>query len=243
VHHDNQFASVSIGFSLPEGITEQQALASIDNALADLYLPSGIIATPGGSTGGIATTLARQPFLFLGVLIAVYFVLGILYESTLQPLTILSTLPPAGIGALLALRASHTDFSLVALLGLFLLIGLAMKNAIIMVDFALQAQRRQGLSPAAAIHRAAMLRLRPILMVNLAALLAAVPLLLGAGEGSELRRPLGVAILGGLLTSPFLTLFSTPVVYLGVEALRARVARWRGKSTAPVPLREADTRL
>jgi multidrug efflux pump len=243
VHHDNQFASVSIGFSLPEGVTEQQALAAIDNALADLYLPSGIIATPGGSTGGIAATLARQPFLFLGVLIAVYFVLGILYESTLQPLTILSTLPPAGIGALLALRASHTDFSLVALLGLFLLIGLAMKNAIIMVDFALQAQRRQGLSPAAAIHRAAMLRLRPILMVNLAALLAAVPLLLGAGEGSELRRPLGVAILGGLLTSPFLTLFSTPVVYLGVEGLRARLARWRGKAPAPARLREADTRL
>jgi len=234
VHHNNQFASASIGFSLPEGVTEQQALAAIDVALAELYLPSNIIATPGGSTGGIAQTLARQPLLLLGVLVAVYFVLGILYESTLQPLTILSTLPPAGVGALLALRASSTDFSLVALLGLFLLIGLAMKNAIIMVDFALDAQRRDGLSPRAAIHRAATLRLRPILMVTIAALLSALPLLLSAGEGSELRRPLGVAIFGGLLTSPFLTLFSTPVVYLLVEGLRARLARSRPASAPEI---------
>ncbi|RYZ67066.1 MAG: acriflavine resistance protein B, partial [Proteobacteria bacterium] len=234
VHHSQQFASASVGFSLPEGVTEEQAMGAINNALAELYLPSNIFATPGGNTGGIAKTLARQPLLLLGVLIAVYFVLGILYESTLQPLTILSTLPPAGVGALLALRASQTDFSLVALLGLFLLIGLAMKNAIIMVDFALDAQRRLRLPPREAIHRAAMMRLRPILMVNLAALLSALPLLLGAGEGSELRRPLGVAILGGLLTSPFLTLFSTPVVYLLVEGLRARLARLR-PTPAPRP--------
>ena len=231
VHHSQQFASASVGFSLPEGVTEEQAMGAINNALAELYLPSNIFATPGGNTGGIAKTLARQPLLLLGVLIAVYFVLGILYESTLQPLTILSTLPSAGVGALLALRASETDFSLIALLGLFLLIGLAMKNAIIMVDFALDAQRRLALPPREAIRRAAMLRLRPILMVNLAALLSALPLLLGAGEGSELRRPLGVAILGGLLTSPFLTLFSTPVVYLLVEGLRARLARLRPNAT------------
>jgi multidrug efflux pump len=227
VHHNNQFASAGIGYSLVEGVTEQQALDAITRALAELMLPSNIIATPGGNTSGVADTLARQPLLLLGVLVAVYFVLGILYESTLQPLTILSTLPPAGIGALLALRASSTDFSLIAMLGLFLLIGLAMKNAIIMVEFALDAQRRQGLTPAAAIHRAALLRLRPILMVNLAALLGALPLLLGAGEGSELRRPLGIAMLGGLLTSPFLTLFSTPVVYLLIEGLRARLQRMR----------------
>jgi multidrug efflux pump len=157
----------------------------------------------------------------------VYFVLGILYESTLHPLTILSTLPSAGFGALLALRFSGTDFSLIALLGLFLLVGLVMKNAIMMIDFALDAQRRENLSPFAAIHRAALLRLRPILMVNVAALLAAVPLLLGAGEGSELRRPLGITILGGLAMSQLLTLFTTPVVYLYVEGLRARIARRR----------------
>jgi multidrug efflux pump len=228
VHHNNQFASVGVGYSLAEGVTEQQALEAIDQAVAQLMLPTNIIATPGGSTGGIADTLARQPLLLLGVLIAVYFVLGILYESTLQPLTILSTLPPAGIGALLALRVSETEFSLIAMLGLFLLLGLAMKNAIIMVEFALQAQRRDGLAPIDAIHRAALLRLRPILMVSLAALLSALPLLLGAGEGSELRRPLGIALLGGLMTSPLLTLFSTPVVYLLVEGLRARLARMGG---------------
>src|SRR5690606_31584196 len=165
----------------------------------------------------------------LGVLIAVYFVLGILYESTLHPLTILSTLPSAGVGALLALRFSGTEFSLIALLGLFLLVGLVMKNAIMMIDFALDAQRREGLPAFKAIHHAALLRLRPILMVNVAALLAAVPLLLGAGEGSELRRPLGITILGGLMMSQLLTLFTTPVIYLYVEGLRARLARrWSG---------------
>jgi len=240
VQHNNQFASVGIGYGLAEDVTERQALDAIDRALAELYLPTSIIATPGGNTGGIADTLARQPLLLLGMLIAIYFVLGILYESTLQPLTIISTLPPAGIGALLALRVSETDFSLVALLGLFLLIGLAMKNAIIMVDFALGAQRREGLTPAVAIHRAALLRLRPILMVNIAALLGALPLLIGAGEGTELRRPLGLALVGGLMTSPFLTLFSTPVVYLLVEGLRARLSG-AGISTRNTSGTVADT--
>ncbi len=227
VQHNRQFASTGVGYSLAEGVTEQQALDAIDRAMSDLMLPTQIIATPGGSTGGVATTLARQPLLLLGVLIAVYFVLGILYESTLHPITILSTLPSAGFGALLALRVSGTEFSLIALLGLFLLVGLVMKNAIMMIDFALDAQRREGLSPFAAIHRAALLRLRPIVMVNVAALLAAVPLLLGAGEGSELRRPLGITILGGLMMSQLLTLFTTPVAYLYVEQLRARLARRR----------------
>jgi multidrug efflux pump len=236
VQHDRQFAAVGIGYSLAEGVTEQQGLAAIDRAMGELMLPSQIIATPGGSTGGVADTLARQPLLLLGVLIAVYFVLGILYESTLHPLTILSTLPSAGIGALLALKISGTDFSLIALLGMFLLIGLVMKNAIMMIDFALDAQRRQGLAPGAAIHQAAVLRLRPILMVNFAALLAAVPLLLGAGEGAELRRPLGITILGGLMVSQLLTLFSTPVIYLYVERLRVRLAR--RKVADPVPVVE-----
>jgi multidrug efflux pump len=232
LQHNRQFASVGIGYSLADGVTETQALEAISGALAGLMLPTQVIATPGGSTGGVAATLARQPLLLLGVLIAVYFVLGILYESTLHPLTILSTLPSAGFGALLALRLSDTDFSLIALLGLFLLVGLVMKNAIMMIDFALGAQRNEGLSPAAAIHRAALLRLRPILMVNIAALLAAVPLLLGSGEGSELRRPLGITILGGLMMSQLLTLFSTPVIYLYIERLRARLASRRRAALA-----------
>jgi multidrug efflux pump len=241
VQHSRQFASAGVGYSLADGVTEQQAMQAIERALAELMLPGDIIVTPGGSTGGIATTLARQPLLLLGVLIAVYFVLGILYESTLHPLTILSTLPSAGFGALLALRFSGTDFSLIALLGLFLLVGLVMKNAIMMIDFALEAQRREGLTPFDAIRRAAQLRLRPILMVNVAALLAAVPLLLGAGEGSELRRPLGITIMGGLMMSQLLTLFTTPVVYLYVERLRARLERSRSEpAVQAAPAAAAD---
>ncbi len=241
VQHNRQFASAGVGYSLADGVTEQQGMQAIDRAMDELMPPSQIIVTPGDSSSGIATTLARQPLLLLGVLIAVYFVLGILYESTLHPLTILSTLPSAGVGALLALHSSDTEFSLIALLGLFLLVGLVMKNAIMMIDFALDAQRREGLSPFQAIHRAALLRLRPIVMVNVAALLAAVPLLIGAGEGSELRRPLGITILGGLMMSQLLTLFTTPVVYLYVEGLRARLARRRASDRGDSAVASGET--
>src|SRR5690606_3460887 len=179
-------------------------------------------------------SLRNQPWLILGVLVTVYLVLGILYESLIHPLTILSTLPSAGLGALLALRLTDTDFTLIALLGLFLLIGIVMKNAILMIDVAIATDRRNGRSPAQAIHEAAMLRLRPILMTNVAALLGALPLVLRSGEGVEMRRPLGLAIVGGLMVSQLLTLYTVPMVYLWLDRARLRF-RWKRGAEAPAP--------
>ena len=225
VRHRSQFAAENIGFALAPDVSLEQALAAIDKAMGKILLPTEIQTELSGAAQGFQKSLQAQPLLILGVLVAVYLVLGILYESLIHPLTILSTLPSAGLGALLALRLTGTEFTLIALLGLFLLIGIVMKNAILMIDFAIDTERRNALSPRAAIFEAAQMRLRPILMTNFAALLGALPLVLAAGEGVELRRPLGLAIVGGLAVSQLLTLYTVPVVYLWLDRVRLKFRR------------------
>jgi multidrug efflux pump len=188
-----------------------------------------------GTLQAFQSSLATEPFLVLTALMAVYIVLGILYESYIHPITILSTLPSAGVGAILALLLFHTDLSVIALIGVILLIGIVKKNAILMIDFALAAERTEGLSSEEAIFKACLLRFRPILMTTMAALLGALPLALGTGTGSELRRPLGIAIVGGLIFSQMLTLYTTPIVYLYLDRLRLRRERARLHTSGPAP--------
>ena len=230
VSHEGQFASEGISFDMAEGVTVEQGTAAIERTIAKLGMPEDVIVKMAGTADAFAATQKSQPFMILGALLAVYLVLGVLYESYIHPLTILSTLPSAGVGALLSIYALGSEFSLISLLGLFLLIGVVKKNAILMIDLALQLERA-GQTPLESIRSACLLRLRPILMTTLAAILGALPLLLGAAEGSEMRQPLGLTIIGGLVFSQVLTLYTTPVVYLYLDKLRHRFNRWRGVRT------------
>jgi multidrug efflux pump len=231
VSHEGQFASESLSFDMADGVTVEQGTAAIERAIAKVGLPESVIAKMAGTADAFAATQKSQPWMILGALVAVYLVLGVLYESYIHPLTILSTLPSAGVGALLSIYALGGEFSLISLLGLFLLIGVVKKNAILMIDLALQLERHQGLEPLESIRSACLQRLRPILMTTLAAILGALPLLLSRAEGAEMRQPLGLTIIGGLIFSQVLTLYTTPVVYLYLDKLRHRFNKWRGVRT------------
>jgi len=229
VNHQGHFVATTLSFNLPPGKSLSDAVAAIDAAEKRIGMPATVHGTFAGTARTFQDSLATLPVLIAAALLAVYIVLGILYESYIHPLTILSTLPSAGVGALLALLICNTEFSLIALIGVLLLIGIVKKNAIMMIDFALDAERTQGLSSEEAIYQACLLRFRPIMMTTMVALLGALPLALGQGDGAELRRPLGISIVGGLLVSQILTLYTTPVVYLTLDRLRRR----RGRSTNP----------
>jgi multidrug efflux pump len=207
-------------------------VATIDATMNRIGVPATIRGTFQGTAKAFQDSLNNQPFLILAALVTIYIVLGVLYESFVHPLTILSTLPSAGVGALLALMAFGTEFSIMALIGVILLIGIVKKNAIMMIDFALDAQRTRALSSVDAIFEACLLRFRPIMMTTMAALLGALPLAIGLGEGSELRRPLGIAVVGGLILSQMLTLFTTPVIYLYMDRLRTWGQRLRSGNNA-----------
>ena len=235
IAHQEQFPSVTISFDLNDGYALSDAVTAIRKVEREIGMPSSVTGSYSGDAAEFAKSLAGEPWLILAAAIAIYIVLGVLYESFIHPLTILSTLPSAGVGALLALMLFGYDLSVIALIGIVLLMGIVKKNAILMIDFALEAERHEGLSPEQSIVKAALLRFRPIMMTTLAALFGALPLALEGGTGSELRNPLGVTIVGGLLLSQLLTLYTTPVIYLYMERLRARLA----PTVPPAPSRTA----
>jgi multidrug efflux pump len=228
INHQGQFPVVTLSFNLAPGVSLGDAVEAIKKAEKEIGLPASINVSFQGTAQAFQNSLASEPFLILAALVTVYIVLGVLYESYIHPITILSTLPSAGIGAIVALEICHTDFNVIALIGIILLIGIVKKNAIMMIDFALEAEREQGKPPVLAIYEASLLRFRPIMMTTMAALFGGLPLALGTGTGSELRRPLGITIVGGLILSQILTLYTTPVVYLFFDRL---ARRFEGRKT------------
>jgi multidrug efflux pump len=233
VAHTQGVPSTTVSFNTLPDVPLQEATANIQRAVDELHMPEGIRGSFDGNAGDFRATSNKQPLLILAAFIAMYIVLGVLYESLAHPLTIISTLPSAGLGALLALLVTGTELSVIAFVGIIMLIGIVKKNGIMMVDFALEAERDRGLPSADAIFEACIVRFRPILMTTLAALFAAIPLVVAVGPGTELRRPLGITIIGGLFVSQVLTLYTTPVIYLLIDRVRQR--RWRRGAPAAVP--------
>jgi multidrug efflux pump len=236
VNHEGQFPSATISFDVAPGYSLGDAVAAIEAAEQQMQMPASIQVSFQGTAQAFRASLSNEPLLILAAVITVYIVLGVLYESYVHPLTILSTLPSAGVGAILALQICRMDLNVIALIGIILLIGIVKKNAIMMIDFALEAQREEGKSPLEAIYEACLLRFRPIMMTTMAALLGGLPLALASGTGAELRRPLGISIVGGLLVSQLLTLYTTPVVFLYFDRLSTAWARYRNREEmAPGP--------
>jgi multidrug efflux pump len=236
VNHVGQFPAVTISFNTAPNVSLGEAVSAIKNAQDELKLPISIDTSFQGAAQAFQASLSNTLLLILAAVVTMYIVLGVLYESYIHPITILSTLPSAGLGALLALKLAHMDLGIIAVIGIVLLIGIVKKNAIMMIDFALDAEREQGLPPREAIYQACLLRFRPILMTTLAALLGALPLMLGNGVGSELRHPLGVTMVGGLIVSQLLTLFTTPVIYLAFASLSKR---WHKSGAVPAEVTAA----
>ena len=227
VNHQGQFPVVTLSFNLAPNASLGDAVKAVNKVKDEIGLPPSIQAAFQGMAQAFQASLANELLLILAAIVTVYIILGVLYESYIHPITILSTLPSAGVGALLSLIVCRNDFSVIALIGIVLLIGIVQKNAIMMIYFALDAERKEGMTPVNAIYQACLLRFRPIMMTTMAALLGGVPLALGTGTGSELRRPLGITIVGGLLLSQLLTLYTTPVIYLWFDRLGRRFARER----------------
>jgi multidrug efflux pump subunit AcrB len=235
INHQGQFPAVTISFNLAPGKSLSEAIDAIHKVEREIGVPASVHGDFQGTAQAFTSSLASEPMLIMAALFTVYIVLGVLYESYIHPITILSTLPSAGVGALLALIVCHTEFSVIALIGIILLMGIVKKNAIMMIDFAIEAERVQKLSRVDAIHQACLLRFRPIMMTTLAALLGGLPLALGTGTGSEMRRPLGITIVGGLIISQMLTLFTTPVIYLALDRLSGRKISPRSSTASSAP--------